>query len=70
MTYNLDWLVSVDDHILEPLRTGDMSDIWKRLDLDRQRAVFRALIDRVTIAPSGPGQKRFDPDRINVVWKV
>jgi DNA invertase Pin-like site-specific DNA recombinase len=61
---------TIDAHIVEPLRTRDVRGAWMRLDLDRRRAVLRALIDRVTIAPSGPGQKKFDPDRVDIVWKA
>src|SRR3974390_2335474 len=54
---------------LEPFRGGDVRAAWERLDVDRQRAVLDALIERVTVRPSGtPG--RFTPDRVDVVWCV
>jgi site-specific DNA recombinase len=62
---------TVDEHVLEPLARGDdVRANWEKLDIDRRRAVIRALIDRVVIRPGTPGRKAFDPERVDVVWKV
>lgn len=44
---------------------------WSSLNLTRQAAIVRALIDRVVIAPVGStGPRRFNPDRVDIVWRV
>jgi site-specific DNA recombinase len=43
---------------------------WPGMTLDGQRAVIAAVLDRVTIAPTTRAAGRFDPDRIDVTWKV
>jgi DNA invertase Pin-like site-specific DNA recombinase len=48
----------------------DVARRWQRLDLDGQRRVAAALIDRVTILPPPKRMPRFDPDRVEIVWKV
>jgi DNA invertase Pin-like site-specific DNA recombinase len=54
---------------LAPFRGVNIRDAWSKLDVDRKRAVLEALIDRIEIRPAtNPG--RFNPDRVNVVWKV
>jgi site-specific DNA recombinase len=42
---------------------------WDRLDDEGRRAILDTLIEQVTIAPAD-GRSRFDPDRIDVLWKV
>jgi len=45
---------------------------WAKLTIDQQRAVVRALIEQVTIAPPVEGGPRnvFDPDRVEVEWRI
>jgi len=47
------------------LRTG-----WPDLDLGRQQAVVRAVLDHAVIAPGTPGARRLDIDRVAPVWRV
>jgi hypothetical protein len=47
----------------------DVDAAWDRLDLDRQRAVLAAVASEVRIEPAKYGA-RFDPERVQVVWKV
>ncbi|HWS45965.1 MAG TPA: recombinase family protein [Acidimicrobiia bacterium] len=54
---------------LEPFRGGDVRVAWERLDVDRQRAVLDALIERVLIRPATM-LGRFSPDRVDVVWRA
>jgi DNA invertase Pin-like site-specific DNA recombinase len=65
-------LAAVDtDAALAPmLDTANLGDAWDRLDTDGRRAVIGNVIEKVTIRPaSGPGTK-FDPARIEPVWRV
>jgi hypothetical protein len=43
---------------------------WPSIGMDRQRAVIAAVIDRVVIHPAVKGRKAFDPDRVEVIWRV
>jgi hypothetical protein len=43
---------------------------WKDLPLDRQRAIVEAVLDRATVAAAVRGLARFDPDRVEPVWRV
>jgi DNA invertase Pin-like site-specific DNA recombinase len=41
---------------------------WDKLGVERKRVVLDALIERVTINPAT--RRTFDPDRVDVVWRV
>jgi site-specific DNA recombinase len=43
---------------------------WPTLDLNRQRAIASAVLDRVTVHPAVPGRSIFDPARIDPVWRI
>jgi site-specific DNA recombinase len=43
---------------------------WADLNLDRRRAVITTLLDRVSIHPGIRGLNRFDPRRIEPLWRV
>jgi site-specific DNA recombinase len=52
---------------------GDAStlrDRWSGLDLSRQRAIIEAVLDRATVLPAVRGRNRFDPDRVDPLWRV
>lgn len=42
---------------------------WADLPLTRQRAIVAAVLDRAVIAPALRGRSRFDPDRVEPVWR-
>jgi hypothetical protein len=44
----------------------DVAERWAALSVD-QRRVAQELIEAVTVRPGRPG-RRFDPDRIDIVW--
>lgn len=45
--------------------------VWDELDLDRQRAVIRELVDIVVLpVPSGKSQRDFDPELIRFDWRT
>lgn len=49
---------------------GTLRASWPALSLDRQRAVLAAVVDRVVIGPAVRGRNRFDPERVDVVWRA
>jgi hypothetical protein len=44
--------------------------LWKDLPLTRQRAIVAAVLDRAVVRPAVRGRSRFDPDRIEPVWRL
>lgn len=51
------------------LTTG-LRATWAQLSLDRQRAIITTVIERVSLGPVTGPRNRFDPERVDVVWKV
>jgi hypothetical protein len=47
-----------------------LRDGWTALPLDRQRAIVEAVLDRAVVSPAVRGRARFDPDRVEPVWRV
>lgn len=43
---------------------------WAGLPLGRQRAIVAAVLDHVVVGPGRRGYNRFDPDRLEPVWRV
>ncbi|MBV9058692.1 MAG: recombinase family protein [Pseudonocardiales bacterium] len=66
--------LSRNSHIaaLEGLYGDSVSfgEVWEDLSLDRRRAVIAALFDRITVHPGVQGRNRFDPQRLEPVWRV
>lgn len=51
-------------------RGSALRDGWAGLDLDRRRAVVASVVDRVSIAATTRANNRFDPERVDVTWRV
>ncbi|MBI3750551.1 MAG: recombinase family protein [Chloroflexi bacterium] len=49
---------------------GSLGHEWPTLNLNRQRAIATALLDRVTVQPAVPGRATFDPGRIEPLWRI
>lgn len=49
---------------------GALRGAWADLPLTRQRAIVAAILDRVVVTPAARGRNRFDPDRLEPVWRV
>ena len=47
-----------------------LRDRWADLPLTKQRAIVAALLDHVVVGPGRRGYNRFDPDRLEPVWRV
>ena len=43
---------------------------WADLPLSRQRAIIAAVLDHVVVGPGRRGLNRFDPGRLEPVWRV
>lgn len=43
---------------------------WPTLNLDRQRAILRAVLDHVVIKPATPGARQVNADRVEPVWRL
>jgi DNA invertase Pin-like site-specific DNA recombinase len=51
-------------------RGSALRETWADLALTRQRAIVEAVLDRAVVAPAVRGRARFDPDRVEPVWRV
>jgi DNA invertase Pin-like site-specific DNA recombinase len=51
-------------------RTGVLRESWDHLGLDKRRAILEAIVDHITIAPATRRGPFFDPERVDVTWKV
>jgi site-specific DNA recombinase len=49
---------------------GKLADDWPNLDLDTQRTIVGAVIDRIVIKPTTKANNQFDSDRVEIVWLV
>lgn len=47
-----------------------LRDAWTGLTLSRQKAIVAALLDRALISPAVRGRNRFDPSRVQPVWRM
>ena len=54
---------------LEPLAGGDIAKTWAKLSLMQKRAILDVAAD-VTVLPSTPTTRGFDPAGVRVDWKV
>ena len=43
---------------------------WASLNLTRQAAIVRAVLDHAVIGPGTPGAQTFDPARVRPVWRL
>lgn len=46
-----------------------LREAWPGLGFEQRRAVLMAVVESVQIAPTTRGNNRFDPDRVDVVWR-
>ena len=44
--------------------------VWGGLDIGRQRAILKAVVEHVIVHPGTPGRRIFDPSRIEIRWRV
>ncbi|MFD4554397.1 recombinase family protein [Streptomyces sp. NPDC058469] len=51
-----------------PKRTN-MVEAWPDLEVEQRRAICAELIEAVILAPATKGSNRFDPARLQIVWR-
>lgn len=49
---------------------AELAEQWDLLDLTRRHAILSALLDHVQVSPGRRGYNRFDPGRLNAVWRL
>ncbi|VXC32052.1 hypothetical protein ARTHRO9AX_270003 [Arthrobacter sp. 9AX] len=49
---------------------GHLKETWETLNLDRQAAIIKAVLDYATILPGTPGARALDPARIQPAWQL
>lgn len=48
----------------------DLEQQWETLNLERQHAIVKTVLDHAVIRPMTPGVRKFDPNRVAPVWLV
>jgi len=49
---------------------GALRKQWPDLDLDRQQAIIKSVLDHAVIAPGTPGARRLDISRVQPHWRI
>jgi site-specific DNA recombinase len=49
---------------------GQLRKQWPDLDLGRQRAIVKAILDHAVIAPGTPGSRSLDINRVQPDWRI
>ncbi|MBF6558315.1 MAG: recombinase zinc beta ribbon domain-containing protein [Acidimicrobiales bacterium] len=49
---------------------GELRSQWASLNLDRQAAIVRCVLDHAVILPGTLGATKLDPDRVKAVWHL
>lgn len=50
---------------------SELRERWEDLNLTRQTAIVRALIDHIVIRPATvPGNRALDPERVHAIWRL
>jgi len=47
-----------------------LSDAWADLDLRRQQAIIATVLDHLVVNPAVRGRNRFDPSRLDPLWRL
>jgi DNA invertase Pin-like site-specific DNA recombinase len=61
---------AVRQTITSDLLAGVAADTWPAMSLDQKRAVISTVLESITISPTTKAGNKFDPDRIDLRWKV
>jgi site-specific DNA recombinase len=49
---------------------GILREQWPDLDLERQEAIIKAILDHAVIAPGTPGSRSLDINRVQPHWRI
>jgi len=53
-----------------PEGAGGLREAWETRGLDWRRSLIGTVIEKVIVKPARLGANRFDPERVNLVWRV
>lgn len=53
-----------------PRTLEDLKAVWVGLDIEGQRAILKAVVEEIIVHPGKPGRRFFDPNRIEIRWRV
>jgi len=53
-----------------PLTLDALRATWEGADVDRRRAILRAVGIQIAVDPPGRGVRRFDPDTVRIDWRT
>lgn len=51
-------------------QSKSVREAWAGLSMERQRLVLREVLSTITVAAAAPGLNRFEPERIDIVWRA
>jgi DNA invertase Pin-like site-specific DNA recombinase len=57
----------IDDYVG---KSQALADAWVGLDLLRQQAIIATVLDHLVVNPAVPGRNRFDPSRLDPIWRL
>ena len=49
---------------------GKLRQQWHGLDIDRQQAILKSVLDHAVIAPGTPGARSVDINRVQPHWRI
>jgi DNA invertase Pin-like site-specific DNA recombinase len=53
-----------------PSTTDALRGWWESVDLEQRRQLVGLIVDRVEVGPAVKGRNRFDPERVQIAWRV
>jgi site-specific DNA recombinase len=53
-----------------PDARGPLDKWWRKATVEEKREVLASLLIKCVVAPSGPRMSKFDPGRLQLVWRV
>lgn len=57
--------------VVDLVGTGEMlRGQWDDLDIDRQQAIIKSVLDHAVIAPGTPGSRKLDINRVQPQWRL
>ena len=48
---------------------GDVQANWSTMTADEHQMILRALVVEITIKPAVRGRTKFDPERVDILWR-
>lgn len=66
------WEDATSTSTLTSLPSGEdaLRTWWTEASIEQRRAVVEAVVERITVQPAKRGGGRFDPERVEIVWRA